>query len=130
MMKVHDLLIILQHEVQKSLDFIDETKGLKDPSIPAVHISLETVEIELPLTFTEVDAKWDPKEMKGNPAAVKRLEIPYIPELVAERGQIPRRELNGKAIETRIIGPVDKLDERTQKEMVGRIKVVLKPILK
>jgi len=36
----------------------------------------------------------------------------------------------GKVVDAQIVGPIEKIDERTQKEYVGRIKVVLKPILK
>jgi hypothetical protein len=129
-MEIHDLLILLQHEVQKSLTFIDETRGVKDPEVPAIHISLESVEIELPIVMSEAELVWDPKELKGQPSAVKRLKMPYTPEAAVTRGQIPRKEVAGRVVEAKIIGPIEKIDERTQKEYVGRIKVVLKPILK
>lgn len=129
-MEVHDLLILLQHEVQKSLSFIDETRGVKDPNLPAIHISLESVEIELPIVMSEADLIWDPQELKGKPGSVKRLKMPYTPEAAVTRGQIPRKQVAGKVIDAQIVGPIEKIDERTQKEYVGRIKVVLKPILK
>ena len=129
-MEIHDLLILLQHEVQKSLSFIDETRGVKDPDIPAIHISLESVEIELPIVMSEAELIWDPKELKGKPGAVKRLKMPYTPEAAVTRGQIPRKQVAGKVVDAQIVGPIEKIDERTQKEYVGRIKVVLKPILK
>lgn len=129
-MEIHDLLILLQHEVQKSLSFIDETRGVKDPDLPAIHISLESVEIELPIVMSEADLIWDPQELKGKPGAVKRLKMPYTPEAAVTRGQIPRKQVAGKVIDAQIVGPIEKIDERTQKEYVGRIKVVLKPILK
>jgi hypothetical protein len=129
-MEIHDLLVLLQHEVQKSLSFIDETRGVKDPEIPAIHISLESVEIELPIVMSEVDLIWDPQQLKGTPNSVKRLKMPYTPEAAVTRGQIPRKQVAGKVIDEQIVGPIEKIDERTQKEYVGRIKVVLKPILK
>ncbi len=129
-MEIHDLLILLQHEVQKSLSFIDETRGVKDPDIPAIHISLESVEIELPIVMSEAELIWDPKELKGKPGSVKRLKMPYTPEAAVTRGQIPRKQVAGKVVDAQIVGPIEKIDERTQKEYVGRIKVVLKPILK
>lgn len=129
-MEIHDLLILLQHEVQKSLSFIDETRGVKDPDLPAIHISLESVEIELPIVMSEADLIWDPQELKGKPGSVKRLKMPYTPEAAVTRGQIPRKQVVGKVIDAQIVGPIEKIDERTQKEYVGRIKVVLKPILK
>ena len=75
-MEIHDLLVLLQHEVQKSLSFIDETRGV-NPEIPAIHISLESVEIELPIVMSEVDLIWDPQQLKGTPNSVKRLKMPY-----------------------------------------------------
>jgi len=129
-MQIHDLLIMLQHEVQKSLDFIDETRGVNDPNTPVIHISLESVELELPIVLSEADLSWDPKEMKGAPGAVKRLKIPYTPATAVERGHIPRKTVTGKGINAEVIGPLEKLDEKAQKEYLGRIKVVLKPILK
>jgi hypothetical protein len=128
-MEIHDLLVLLQHEVQKSLSFIDETRGV-NPEIPAIHISLESVEIELPIVMSEVDLIWDPQQLKGTPNSVKRLKMPYTPEAAVTRGQIPRKQVAGKVIDAQIVGPIEKIDERTQKEYVGRIKVVLKPILK
>lgn len=129
-MQIHDLLIMLQHEVQKSLTFIDETRGVKDPEVSAIHISLESVEIELPIAMEEVDLTWDPEELKGLPNSIKRLKMPYTPETAVTRGQVPRKKVLGKVVDTKIIGPIEKIDERTQKENIGRIKVVLKPILK
>ncbi len=129
-MQIHDLLILLQHEVQKSLTFIDETRGVKDPTMSAIHISLESVEIELPIVMSEAELTWDPNEFKGLANSIKRLKMPYTPESAVTRGQVPRKKVLGKVVDAQIVGPIEKIDERTQKEYVGRIKVVLKPILK
>ncbi|WP_265442551.1 hypothetical protein [Acetivibrio straminisolvens] len=98
-MHIHDLLILLQHEVLKSLTFIDKTRGAKEPGVSAVHIFLKSVETELSvaMSYTLANAK---------------------------------KEVSGKGIGVQIVCPIEKIDEKTQKEYIGRIKVVFKPILK
>ncbi|HOM03406.1 MAG TPA: hypothetical protein PLH43_11350 [Acetivibrio sp.] len=94
-MHIHDLLILLQHEGQKSLTFIDETRGAKDSWVSAIHISLKSVEFELPIAMSEENLTWDPKDLKGKSNSIKRLEMPYTPGTAAIRGQIPKEEISG-----------------------------------
>jgi hypothetical protein len=121
---------MLQYEVQKSMDFIDATRMTTNPELPSLHISLESVELELPILLSEADLTFDPKEYKGTAEVIKRLEMPYTPKNAVERGSIPRKSVAGKGVEAQIIGPLEKLDEKVQKEYIGRVKVVLKPVVK
>ena len=129
-MDFSELLILLHYEVQKSYDFVHAiTRADGDKNTSVLHIALERVEIDLPVSLEERDAVFDPKKFKGLPKAVKMLNVPYSAKLTAEKIQIPRKEVRGKAISMKIVGPIEKIDESVVKENLGRIKVVLKPIL-
>lgn len=129
-MDFSELLILLHYEVQKCYNFVEaitRVEGNKDISV--LHIALERVEIDLPVTLEERESVYDPKVLKGLPEAVKMLNVPYSAKLIAERIRIPQEEVKGKAISVKIVGPIEKIDERVVKENIGRIKVILKPII-
>jgi hypothetical protein len=130
-MDLSELLILLHYEVQKSYDFVHAiTRSEGDKNTSVLHIALEQVEIELPVSLEERDAVFEPKKFKGLPIAVKMLNVPYSAKSTSEKIEIPKKELKGKAIAVKIVGPIEKVDKRFVKENLGRIKVVLKPILK
>ncbi len=129
-MEMREFLAMLQFEVQKSFDFVEETKGVKDRDISTIHIALEKVEVDLPVTFSPKEISYKPKELKGIDPIVKRLRLPFHERTVTDKFYIPRNELKGHSIEVNIIGPNEKLDEKYATELVGRIKVVMKPVLK
>lgn len=130
-MDFSELLNLLHYEVQKSYDFVHAiTRAEGDKNTSVLHIALERVEIDLPVTLEERDAVFEPKKLKGLPKAVKKLNVPYSEKTAADKIHLPRKEVKGKAVSMKIIGPIEKIDERVSKENIGRIKVVLKPIIK
>ncbi|MFZ5354053.1 MAG: hypothetical protein ACOZCL_15215 [Bacillota bacterium] len=129
-MNMHELILMLQYEVQKSLDFIDSTSGKKTDDTSILHISLERVEMELPISISEKEVIFDPKALKGMPQVYKRLQLPYTSAAAEGKTYIPKKVVKGRGIETKILGPIDKLDDKLEKEFIGRIKVVMKPIIK
>jgi hypothetical protein len=130
--QISELLLMLQHEVQKTFDFVDEARaefaGRPDASV--LHIALERVEIELPITLAGRDGVFDPKPFRGLPKSIRRLQVPYTPRAALERGYVPRKPMAGKFVEAEIIGLAEGADDRVDKERIGRIKVVLRPIIK
>jgi|GEM_PF-7021617 len=130
-MDFSEFLILLHYEVQKCYDFVEaitRVEGNKDISV--LHIALEKVEIDLPVSLEGRDVAFDPKKLEGLPESVKMLSVPYTAKSVAEKVRLHQEPFTGKAISVKIVGPVEKIDERVVKENIGRIKVVLKPIIK
>jgi hypothetical protein len=129
-MEIKDFLVMLQYEVQKSFDFVDATKGIKDSEASVLHIALEKVEVELPVTFSSKEIVYKPAESTHFSPAVKRLKLPYHEKTVIDKLYLPRKELKGSSINVEIIGPNESIDEKYSSELIGRIKVTMKPILK
>jgi glycine/D-amino acid oxidase-like deaminating enzyme len=120
-MEIHELLLLLQHEVQKSFDFVDE-------AVP--HIALERVEVELPVILGGQDVVFDPKTVRGLPRSIRKLGVPFTPRTALERDYVPRTRVTGKTVTAEIIGPAEGADDRVVRENIGRIRVVLRPIIK
>ena len=125
-MQIGELIATLQHEVQKSYSFINETRSDVKNDASVLHIALERVEVELPITLAEEDVVFDPKTVKGVPNVIKKLSVPFSAQSVGHKGYLPKKQLRGKSISAELVGHVQKLDEKVSKESLGRIKVVFK----
>lgn len=125
-MQVSELIATLQNEVSKCYTFINETKSQVKTGDSVLHIALEKVELELPITLAEKEVMFDPKAVKGTPNALKRLGVPFSSYSVGHKNNIPQKQIKGKGIDVEIVGPVQNIDEKVSKESLGRIKVVFK----
>lgn len=129
-MELSELVVLLHYEVQKSYDFVKAISRVEaDPDASTLHITLEHVEIELPATLKEARFVFDPKKQKDLPASVQLLRLPYTAEVAARRPSLPTQAFTGKTVSVEIIGPNEKIDNRTTSEKIGKIKIILKPII-
>lgn len=133
-MELSEFLAMLQYEVQKSYDFTERiARGDASPTSSILQIALERVEIDLPVSVTEIDKAFNrsAKEMQPLPSFVKRFKLPYSSEKLAtiQKG-IPKGEVKGKALNIELVGPIEKIDETRKEENITRIKIVLKPVAK
>jgi len=128
-MQIGELIATLQHEVQKSYTFINETRSDVKTEASVLHIALERVEVELPITLAEEEVVFDPKAVKGIPNAIKKLGVPFSPQSVGHKGYLPKKQIKGKSISAEIVGHVQKIDEKVSKETLGRIKVIFKLVV-
>ena len=130
-MNLSELLVMLQYEIQKSYDFVEEiTRAQEDEERSVLHVALEKVEIELPITLKETSTTFDPRKVERLPISVKRLAVPYKPEMITKKGAIPENRYTGKTASVKLVEPTEKVDKTVTPEKIGRIKVSLKPILK
>ena len=130
-MKFNDLLMLLQYETQKSYDLVDSIAQSGDQKNDLnIRIAMESVEIEIPVIFYEGDAKYDPADNKDQPDNLKHFSVPYTVKTTVNRRVLPREPVSGKVLETRIIGPPEKTDDNYSAETIGRIRIVLKPVIK
>ena len=129
-MNLSELLVLLQYEIQKSYNFIEEiTRVEEDKKISVLHLALERVEIELPITLRETFTLFEPEKMNELPSPAKRLNLPFKSKTAAKRGEMPEKKFVGKIISAKLIGTTDKIDRRATPERIGRIKLVMRPIL-
>lgn len=129
-MEIHDLLLTLLYEVQKTFDFVDRSNVGSPSGASPIHMTLETVEVELPIAMSGKEVTFSPGAFKGQPKAVKRLYLPYSEKAAMDKQYVPRKQVSGRTVVAEIVGPTEKLDEQVVKERLGRIRVVMKPIVK
>lgn len=128
-MQINELLATLHNEVQKSYRFINETKSEMKTEASVLHLAIERVEIDLPVTFSEENVNFDPNSVKGIPKPFKKLQVPFLPNAAGPHGFVPKRSIQGKSITAETVGHVEKIDGRLSTESIGRIRVVFKSII-
>jgi hypothetical protein len=129
-MDLSELIVLLHYEVQKSYDFVDRVSRTEtEPNVSFLHLALEQVELELPVRLEERDAIFDPKKVIGLPRSAQLLQVPYTPDSATKKDWLPNEPTTGKAVGVNIVGPIEKIGQPTITENIGRLKVVLKPIL-
>jgi hypothetical protein len=129
-MDLSELLALVHHEVQKAYDFVHETSRPEDGSSEsALHIALESVELEMPVMFSEASVLYEPDKLVEVSDALKRLKVPYQSDQASVSTQVPDRPIKGRAVRVQLIGPKEKLDPKLKRAKIGRVKVVVKPIL-
>ena len=124
-MQISELIATLHHEVAKSYTFIAETKGGTGTETSVLHINIERLEIELPVTLSEQEVEFNPANVKGQPIVFQKLSVPFTPR----KGDLPSEIVTGKTIMAEIVGDMEKLDDRVSPESVGRIKIVFKLVI-
>lgn len=124
-MQISELIATLHHEVAKSYTFITETKGSGGAEASVLHINIERLEIDLPVTLTQQEVEFNPKNVKGYSNPFKKLVIPFTPQ----KGNLPKKPIIGNAIMAEIVGPAKKADDRVSPESVGRIKITFKLVI-
>jgi hypothetical protein len=134
-MDLSELLGLLQYEVQKSHDFAAElARAGASPTASVLQVALDRVEIDLPVVVTEGETTFNraARELQSVPTFAKAFRLPYAPERVSSlpRGKVPKGEVRGKTLVVELVGPREKLDEEVREERIGRLRVVLRPVMK
>ena len=124
-MQISELIATLHHEVTKSFTYIAETKGGDGADASVLHLTIERVEVELPITLSQQDVEYKPADLKGQPIAYKKLMVPFT----SLKGRLPSKAVTGKAIMAEVVGHTEKIDDRVSPESVGRIKVTFKVVI-
>jgi hypothetical protein len=129
-MDLSELVVLLHYEVQKSYDFVEAVSRTEaDGNASVLHLALEQVEIDLPASLEEVDSIFDPQKVIELPLSTKLLKVPYTPESATQKGWLPKKAVIGKAVSVKSVSPIEKPDQRVAAETIGRIRVILKPII-
>jgi hypothetical protein len=128
-MDLSAFLAAMQHEVQKSYDYVDEvTHAAAAHGAPTnLRMALQGIDIELPIAVHTRDLHINPKELEGLHDAVKRLRLPFSREAPVQRfAPLPQHAVRGVAIDVRVVGPDTKADDRHHP--LGTLRLSFKPI--
>ena len=134
-MELSELLALLHYEIQKSYDFAEHiARGEAGPTTSVLQVALERVELDIPVSIAEGERAFNrsSKQMQKLPTYAKRFLLPYSPEQLAviKKGGIPKGEVVGRTLDIQLIGPAEKIDETRNAENIGRLRIVLKPVIK
>lgn len=143
-----ELIAMVQFEVQKAFDFayvLSQTAASEPGKGPALHISLERVELEVPVEFAAVE-----RQVGGTPAPAPGREAagegavtppkinlegilgrPFNLKTLSERPlEMPKEKVRAKVVQVRVVGLEAGLGQPEGKPSIGRIKITVIPILR
>ena len=130
-MKIHELIAALQYEVQKSFEFAENSVKLSQAkSGPSLHISVESMEVELPVKLSEIREEINLASLKDLPASIQKFRLPFTVETAIGKDLGKRKTIKGTTIDVAIVSPDDSKSDDLGSETIGRIKLVLKPVFK
>jgi len=134
-MELSELIGLLKYEIQKSYDFSTNLARKDiDDNTSVINIELEKIEFDLPLLLTEKEVEFNraDKKHQGLPKFAKLFRMPFLPERLSNipAGRVPKGTIKGRIIDVDLIGPTENIDDSITKEIITRMKIVLKPVLK
>jgi hypothetical protein len=132
-MEIAELILLLQNEVQRSYDLVEES--LRNNSANPIYINIEKMEIELPVIMRENEKKVDVSKLKKQAVAEQKFHLPFDLQTLAKSNKIDfikslkQKELTGKSIQIEVLSENDQKGNPISAEKIGRIRLTLKPIL-
>jgi len=132
-MEIAELILMLQNEVQRSYDLVEES--LRNNSSNPIYINIEKMEIELPVTMRENEKKVDISKLKKQAVAEQKFHLPFDLQTIVQSNKIDfiktlkQKELKGKTIQIELLTESDQKGSPISSEKIGRIRLTLKPIL-
>jgi hypothetical protein len=132
-MEIAELILLLQHEVQRSYDLVEES--LRNNSSNPIYVNIEKMEIELPVVMSESEKKVDVSQLKKQTSAEQKFHMPFDLQTMTRRNKtdfikdVKKKELTGKTIQIQILSENDQKGNPIGAEKIGRIRLTLKPLL-
>lgn len=132
-MEIAELILLLQHEVQRSYDLVEES--IRNDSSNPIYVTIEKMEIELPVIMSETEKKVDLAQLKKQTVAEQKFHLPFDLQTVMDRQKtdfiknLTKKELKGKTIQIQVLSDQDQKANTIGSESIGRIRLTLKPIL-
>lgn len=153
-MELSYFLSMMQYEVLKSFDFNSLMQDeMKTSSDSLIQLAIETAEIEIPVIFNssekeiKIDQDLDEKEssVKSNiefpfSTSIKNLKIEKSKKLLkndvmnyqtSKKKSVDKKTtVTGHVIGVNVANPNSKIDDSFDSSLIGKIKLVIKPVLK
>ena len=128
-MRLTDLIALLHYEVQTSYDFVHEVTRAEGKAMDAtLHIALESVELELPISGSLVEMHEPlPSEDAG---PFERLRLPFNQLTAVDRNARSKEAGGGMVMDVEVVNALNKIGDKNAAEAMGRLRISLKPILK
>lgn len=130
-MTLAEFLVHLHFEVQKSFLYTATiSKEGAQPGSSVVQMSEVEVQIDIPSVFRRELRAFDPKTLKGFPESFRQLVQPLPESGPAPYDELLKKPVQGHYMEVEVVGPERRPDRAVGAELIGRLKVVFRPVLK
>lgn len=132
-MEIAELILLLRNEVQRSYDLIDDS--VSENSQSGVYISVERMEIDIPVVLSSSKKKVSVSALKKKSLIIQKFEMPFRLAAIEKKGKLDylaklnQAQMTGDSIHIEVINQSKKTSD-VGIENIGRIKLVLKPIVK
>jgi hypothetical protein len=133
-MDFSELILLLHNEVQKCYDYVDASSKANDENQGGIHIAMDKIELELPISLTEVEIKHTKEDFKKFPVKLQAFKRPFDAQFYGERIEkfdlTKIKKLEGKKIGAKIISQSDNSTDAVIPELITRMRITLRPIIK
>lgn len=133
-MDLSELLLLLHSEVQKCYDYVDDSSRNDDGIGGGLHISMEKIEIELPISLAQEEIQHTQSEFKKMPVKLQKFKRPFDEKFYGDRLKgfdVDKfKTIKGKTLGATVLNTNDKLNENFTPEFTGKLRITLKPIVK
>jgi hypothetical protein len=133
-MEIAELILLLQNEVQRSYELIEDT--IKDGSSTPIYISIDKMEIELPIVVTEKEKELSVEDLKKESIALQKFQLPFSLMAISKADkseyikQLKEKQVKGKSIQVEVLNESNEKTQSLTPEKIGRLRLYLKPVLK
>jgi hypothetical protein len=142
-MELSHFLSLAQYEVLKSFDFSSFMQDEEQDNTSAqIQLALESVELEIPLIFDTTTKELDLVELKKENHRTKtHIDLPFNTNVSmmklnqplkqdAKKAKGAKDKVKGETITVEVANAKTKEDSNLDSSNIGRIKVIIKPMLK
>lgn len=133
-MEIAELILMLRNEVQRSYDLIEDSVAENGNS--GVYINVERMEIEIPIQMTASQKKVNVAALKKKSFNIQKFELPFLLAALEKKGKsdflekLNKPEVVGNSIQIEVVNQFDKKDSNLTSQNIGRIRIVLQPVVK
>lgn len=133
-MEIAELILMLRNEVQRSYDLIEDS--ISDSGQAGVYINVEKMEIDIPVLLKKGEKKINVKALKSKSFTIQKFEIPFELEAIEKKSKseylkrLSQNEVVGNTIQIELLNQFDKKDSSLTADNIGRIRLVLHPVIK
>jgi len=155
-MELAHFLSLIQYEVLKSFDFSGQMQSeLNQETNSEIQLALEAVDVEIPLIFDTAQKKINIKDIPAKSSGIAsvgitQIDVPFtrdiqktmqsagalnlasVPKKTAKRAKAkaPKDTVLGDVVNVSVANPASKRDESFDPNLIGKIRLVIKPVIK
>lgn len=133
-MEIAELILLLRNEVQRSYDLIEDS--VSDNNHSGVYINVEKMEIDIPIQMSASQKQIDVEELKKKSFTIQKFELPFHIEAMDKLAKstylksLKSAKMSSNSIQIEVVNQTDKKDSQLQASMIGRLRLILQPVVK